>query len=478
MTRDNLLSLDESSKMTALINREYDREMLEGADLNRVINEDRYMWQEDLSTFDTDVLPMIEDQTHDGLVIAVDNDGAFFVSAEDLGGEYASMYNDAKLVDRGGDIFWQHDGQEYELFALPAQYNDEDIENPEWVMQNCDHIRNLADLELEDNQLEEAKSKDPNELRTELDEIIPLADEYGFKYFTSMPFSNYDNDQESFEYQYPEVARHVKSFFKEMGILSPEEINDSDVMDEQWEIGFDQHDWDVLMRACEKMAKGSGVQFEKEYKTGYNSPLDDDEIVANREQEESLDEAVDPEEDEPRTLPADADDEDYEDDLDESAKLTESLNEEKINEDEETMDDTQVIDLGDGIVLQTEDQETMDMVMNNLEPEKDVEENLNESISKQDIFNDLYDCISNIAYKYEVELGDSIYREDIEAAVKEVLDKFFADSSDFNEGAKELKEDTNDVRKSVSEYLSNELFGFNDNLAMKVADAVPEYNID
>lgn len=45
------------------------------------------------------------------------------------------------------------------------------------------------------------------------------------------------------------------------------------------------------MRACEKLSQNKGVQFEKEYKTGYNSVLDDDEILANRE-EESLEEEV------------------------------------------------------------------------------------------------------------------------------------------------------------------------------------------
>lgn len=42
------------------------------------------------------------------------------------------------------------------------------------------------------------------------------------------------------------------------------------------------------MKACEKLSQNKGVQFEKEYKTGYNSVLDDNEILAKREKEESL----------------------------------------------------------------------------------------------------------------------------------------------------------------------------------------------
>ena len=290
MTRDNLLSLDESSKMTALINREYDREMLEGMDLDTVIKNDKYMFQEDLSNFDTDILPMIEDQTHNGLVIACNGDECFYVSAEDLkGGEYDSPYNNSKLVDRGGDIFWNNNGTEYELFALPTEYNDEDIDDPDWIMQNCDHIRNLADLDLNDDSLEEAKSKDPNELRKELDEIKPLVDEYGFEYFTSMPFSNFDDDHESIEYQYPEFAEQVKSFFKEMGILSKDEVADSDVMDEHWEIDVDEHDFNTILKSCEKMADNMSVQYEKEFKNGFDDGLKSDkEILADREQKEEV----------------------------------------------------------------------------------------------------------------------------------------------------------------------------------------------
>ena len=300
MTRDNLLSLDESSKMTALVNREYDREMLEGMDLDTVIKNDKYMFQEDLSNFEADILPMIEDQTKDGMIVVMNEDECYILPADELTGSYNSSYNDYDLKDKNGDLYWVNNGVEYELFAIPEDYDfDEDnggesLEDPQYVLQNCDHIRNLADLDLNDEQLEEAKSSNPEELRKEVDEIKPLANEYGYQYFTSMPFSNFDNDQESIEYQYPEFAEQVKSFFKEMKILSKEETENSDIMDEHWDIDIDEHDFNIILDACdEKIANGMSVQYEKEFKKGFDDGLKSDkEILADREQkEESLTEA-------------------------------------------------------------------------------------------------------------------------------------------------------------------------------------------
>ena len=144
------------------------------------------------------------------------------------------------------------------------------------------------ELGVVEESLTEAKAKNPNKLAAEYEEIKDLAEEYGREYLTQMPFTSYDNDPISIEFQYPEFFRVVKSFFKEMDILTPEELNNPDELDFQWDQGIDQHDWDVLMKACEKLSQNKGVQFEKEYKTGYNSVLDDNEILAKREKEESL----------------------------------------------------------------------------------------------------------------------------------------------------------------------------------------------
>ena len=173
------------------------------------------------------------------------------------------------------------------------------------------HAKNKLDVVEED--LTEAKAKDSSKLSREYEEIKELADEYGPEYFTQMPFTAYDNDPTSIEYQYPEFFRVVKAFFKEMDLLddsTKEEyidanggdisigevtLNNPDVLDYLWDLEDQlsvtspsdfRHDWDVLMRTCEKLAKGKGTQIEKEYKTGYNSPLDEPEEV-----EESLNEA-------------------------------------------------------------------------------------------------------------------------------------------------------------------------------------------
>ena len=142
----------------------------------------------------------------------------------------------------------------------------------------------IIDPSLEGS-LNEASSKEPKKLKKELKEIKSLVKEYGKEYLTSMPFTSYDNDPISIEYQYPEFFKIVKSFFKEMELLDKEQLNNNELLDDSWDSDIDDHDWDVLMTVCDKLVNRPGVpvQIEKIYKTGYNSFLDDDQILADRE---------------------------------------------------------------------------------------------------------------------------------------------------------------------------------------------------
>jgi hypothetical protein len=135
--------------------------------------------------------------------------------------------------------------------------------------------------------LNEASSKEPRKLSKELKEIKKLANNYGFEYFTQMPFTSYDNDPISIEYQYPEFFRIVKAFWKEMELLNKEELNNSDTLDLLWETDIDQHDWDTIIRVCEMiLERGTPIQFEKIFKNNFDSGLNDDDILARRKEAE------------------------------------------------------------------------------------------------------------------------------------------------------------------------------------------------
>lgn len=314
---DNILDLPVDQKRLELTNW-YDQEMVDQLaddELDQVIadNADEF-FNEAMEDFEYRVAPMIANQFLGGFVL----DENFNLVDPGV------LLNDAKYdceiyEDDNGDLYWKEEGRKAfpilgfaedqnkfidqldQLDILSTMHNlypdqdDEDIEVYDiadlipfdWTLLEgvLDHAKN--DLMVKE-ELTEAKAKNPNKLADELEEIKDLADEYGYEYFTQMPFTSFDNDPISIEVQYPEFFRVVKAFFKEMGILSAEELNNSDILDMSWDQDISQHDWDVFMRACDKLAQGKGVQFEKEYKTGYNSVLDDDEILANREQEESL----------------------------------------------------------------------------------------------------------------------------------------------------------------------------------------------
>ena len=174
--------------------------------------------------------------------------------------------------------------------------------------------------ELLEEELNEASTKNPKKLAKELKEIKKLANDYGFEYFTAMPFTSYDSDPISIEYNYPEFFRIVKAFWKEMETLDddtkekyieyadPEgkkkiskddvNLNNPDVLDYLWDLedqlavenksDFD-HDFETIVKTCELiLERGTPIQFEKIFKNNFNSGLDDNQILADRERQAAL----------------------------------------------------------------------------------------------------------------------------------------------------------------------------------------------
>ena len=330
----DFVNLSHEEKLDELRDLGYDNEMLDGLsdeELNDIIYSDETLVDLNIEDFEYSIAPEIAKQVRDGEVVLIGKQGRWFgdvpssavIPAESLLGVSRDI-EDIEIVDDNGQLYWvgkHHDGTN--VYGLYGFSNDDEefkaqlealgaIENyngwygpmsDDEAFDNLsvDSIENIMEYAEGENgasvltpvrntittteSLVEASTKDSTGLGRELEEIKELSEEYGREYFTSMPFTSFDNDEMSIEYQYPNFFKIVKSFFKEMGVLQGDELEDADVLDTQWDTDISQHDWEVILRTCEKLVNkpGSTVQIEKEYKTGYNSPISDEEILADRE---------------------------------------------------------------------------------------------------------------------------------------------------------------------------------------------------
>lgn len=234
-------------------------DQLSDDELDKVIadNVDEF-YNEAMEDFEYRVAPMIANQFLGGFVL----DENFNLVDPGV------LLNDAKYdceiyEDDNGDLYWKEEGRKAftilgfaedqdkfidqldKLDILSTMHNlypgqdDEDIEvydiadliPMDWDLLDkvLTHAHN--ELGVAEESLTEAKAKNPNKLAAEYEEIKDLADEYGYEYFTQMPFTAYDNDPISIEMQYPEFFRIVKAFFKEMDILEGDDINNTDLLD-------------------------------------------------------------------------------------------------------------------------------------------------------------------------------------------------------------------------------------------------------
>ena len=322
ITKDKLLNSSKEEKLAKLIELGYDPEMLMTADLDDVIASDDTTFDKDLEEFDDVIAPEIENQTYNGIVLLVDADGSGFASyARDIIDISSDIESYTLIEDDNGLalITEAKESHRHDLYAIPEdpdrlkdfievclsskltevqsmyeeidyleaieKVKDEVLDDPMWidnycdfksVAEVCDRITMKESLVTESVNLNEVKAKDPETLAKEYEEIKALSDEYGKEYFTSMPFSAFEDDPITIEAQYPNFAKVVKAFFKEM---LDEDPNDPEAMDYQWDSGLDDHDWDILMTLCEKLVtqnqKGEypNMQIEKVFKNGFDDGL-------------------------------------------------------------------------------------------------------------------------------------------------------------------------------------------------------------
>ena len=275
LTQTYLKGLPEESKRAELTDYGYEEDMLaplSNEELDKLIDEDDYMWQIDAEDLENKIIPNINSQTKDGLVkfySETNPEKSYIDYAESMidpsmGGNPNAQFLTALDDVDGKVVATFEDGTQYTLYAIND--NDEDIPI-------------TANLNEGKEQLTEAKVKDPEGLTTELEEIKPLADEYGFEYFTSMPLVNYDNDPTSVEYQYPNFFKIIKAFFTEMDIVDDE--NNIDELEDNWAT-FSQRDWDTCMTVCERcLETGKSYQIEKIYAATDNDEVEDNTPVEN-----------------------------------------------------------------------------------------------------------------------------------------------------------------------------------------------------
>ena len=127
MTQDYISNLSDDAKRNALIDRGYDEETLAG-DLDDVIAQDDYMWQEDAEEFENEIAPMINNQTFGGIVLGLaDNrdtvlplDTEELISSWDIGPEF----NGVEIIDNGAGIevdYYTNDdlSMTLKLYAIP-----------------------------------------------------------------------------------------------------------------------------------------------------------------------------------------------------------------------------------------------------------------------------------------------------------------------------------------------------------------------
>lgn len=286
LTQEYLKGLSEESKRVELLDYGYDADMLaplSNEELNRLIDEDEYMWEIDAEDLENKIIPEINSQTMDGRVkfYSETNPEKSYV-------DYAESMIDprgpneqflVKLEDVDGKaVATFEDGTQYILYAINE---DEDVNADISTLQLI--TTNLTE------QLNEAKVKDPAGLKAELEQIRPLVDEYGFEYFTSMPLVNFDNDPTSVEYQYPNFFKIVKAFFDEMNII--EDMDNIDELEDNWAT-FSQRDWDTCMTVCERcLETGMPYQIEKIYAATDNEEKPSEESIVDGDKMINLEES-------------------------------------------------------------------------------------------------------------------------------------------------------------------------------------------
>jgi hypothetical protein len=315
-----ILKASREDKVNYLRNLGYEgnAENLTDEELTDVLDTDSWQYEaRAITDFDDRIAPVIESQCRDGLTIGINSNGLavpFFVYG--FTRELIYDYGDNGLIElvadadgtlefKEGDFYtklyaYPEDEEKFEALKSALLEADENsiiddelyLENidSDIIIKYCDPIKamNLLDESLNINEayLDEAKvdQSQATQLKDDIERIKGFLENHPFSDLTETQFTNFDNDETSIEYNFPQFARLVREFFKE---LDREEYEASDI-DTLWDTNFFPEDLEAIFKVGEIISNkpGKNKQFKGFIKN--NSTLDDDEILASRE--ESLDE--------------------------------------------------------------------------------------------------------------------------------------------------------------------------------------------
>ena len=163
--------------------------------------------------------------------------------------------------------------------SMRSKYGEELEESP--------YLDYLADDEVKEENLTEAKTADPSALGAELEDIQQDLEDFGPEGFYGVKFSN-------FLKEFPVFGKEViLSWIKEMDIRSPEEMEDTDTLEDDWAAGelIIPEDWPCLIDGATRMVNGRGpdkskhwILWDKIWKThykAYDESLNEDTVKQN-----------------------------------------------------------------------------------------------------------------------------------------------------------------------------------------------------
>ena len=119
-------------------------------------------------------------------------------------------------------------------------------------------------------ELVEVKLQSPEDFAMEFEGLKTDYEDFGPEGFYAVPFRTFERD-------YPLFTNEIiKTFLRDMEILTDKELNDPAVFEEYWQTGdlITPEDWPALFDGAERLLtfrKDKGIQWEKIYKSHYKS---------------------------------------------------------------------------------------------------------------------------------------------------------------------------------------------------------------
>ena len=173
-----------------------------------------------------------------------------------------------EMLDSEGDSF-ESSGSLVDLVDMAKKYAEEKLNSD--TIEECGEISQMEEeVKTPETRLVEVKLKSPSDFAMEFEKVKADFEDFGPDGFYAVPFS-------TFKREYPMFTEEIiKTFLKDMEILTPKELSDPAVYEEYWQTGelITPEDWPALLDGAERLLtfrKDKGIQWEKIYKSHYKS---------------------------------------------------------------------------------------------------------------------------------------------------------------------------------------------------------------